>query len=385
MKYASTGQTTRNTQPNNTSPAEIAEKAAKLHAQREKQALDKNPQGYIAKHTISGHSFENHVANSHRSLLNNVLTGWKRGDAAFADAETQAFCTQELLYEKMRDIHNFVHSTKVPNGKTQIFAMAFSDPETGEPKYIGDGYISDTLDKKKNVSGKYGVGYAKTNAAAIVVKKNFRAPDGWEITTVYPILQIENVYQLQGQDLSKASIIRPEKDFKGVLHETEAYQEASPAKKLFMDKACSSNKTSPTCLPYYQQQRDTVLFINPQVKNGPGIRVDSQMRFTLNMPKEENQAPQSIHLNYPRQVAIAKKVAPSLYQEAVTAVQENAQVPLPDIIKLPHYFADTQATSQQTQPRQRSQGTTTRPQGRVRTVSDMGLSSSTGQSSERAF
>ena len=82
--------------------------------------LDEDPAAYIRAHTMGGHTYESHVGVSDETLLDNVLTGKKRGDTAYKDAETEIYCTSELLYANMDRIIAFAEGTSSKDKGSRI-------------------------------------------------------------------------------------------------------------------------------------------------------------------------------------------------------------------------------------------------------------------------
>ena len=334
------------------SPEEKAERLKAQRADAERNLLDQDPELYIARHTLGGHAFRSHVANSPRSLLNNVLSGQKHGDTKFRDAETQNYCMQEVLYNSMREIHNFV--AKAQEGEQQLFAADFMDPDTGKPDFIGSGYVTTSSDKAHPYTGEHEVNYIESNLAAVVVKKNVNAPDGWEITTAFPMS-----HPRTDVITPSTSVMRPiNKDFKDLLHQTMTYQKAGPVRKLAMDIKCANNRPNKRFSITYQAQSDRtpeqLIIKDNKTPNAPVIRITPNDPGTgLNLSLCSRNRP-DMDLAKPESQQVARETVPVLYQHVL------------DIIT-----ASSRANSRNRNNRPRSPNNPGNPGSSGRNVSDM--------------
>ena len=300
---------------------EIIEREKARKADAERELLDQDPEQYIARHTLYGHAFQSHVANSPRSLLNNVLSGQKHGDTRFRDVETQNYCMQEILYNYMREIHDFVKKAK--NGEQRLFAADFMQLDTDQPDYIGTGFVTTSADKKRPYSGDYQVNYIESNLAAVVVKKNPEAPDGWEITTAFPMSHPRNDVVTPSTHIRRP----PDKNFKELLHQTASYQKASPVCKLAMDLKCANNRQSKRFMASYQSQSNTMpeqLVIRDTKNPGaPAIKITANKDGTgLDMVMYNRNRPE-LDLSQTETQQLARGTIPDLYQYAQEVIKAN--------------------------------------------------------------
>ena len=196
-----------------------------------RKKLDEDPAAYIRAHTLGGHAYESHVGVSDVSVLDNVLSGRKRGDTAYKDAETEIYCTSELLYANMDRIISFVEGTsKQDKGSRIVLQSDFYDKDTGEPEEIGTGFLSEADRKQEAMLYGAGVRRVSCSCAAVVISKNRNVQGGWEITTSFPMAYPPSFLQpctvMQGS-------------FGDVLSKTRTYAVASPTLQAYMDYACS--------------------------------------------------------------------------------------------------------------------------------------------------
>ena len=304
------------------SPEEKAERLKAQKADAERALLDQNPEQYIARHTFHGHAFQSHVANSPRSLLNNVLTGQKHGDTRFRDAETQNYCMQEILYNAMREIHDFVKTA--PNGEQKLFAADFMDLETDLPDYIGSGYVTTSPDKKRPFSGDHQVNYIESNLAAVVIKKNVDAPDGWEITTAFPMSHPRTDVVTPSTSIKRP----PDKNFKELMHQTIAYQNANPVRRLAMDLKCANNRQSKRFMTTYQaateRAPEQILIRDTKKPNAPSIKITASKEkpgFDLSIRSKGHP---DLDLAKPAIQQLARDTIPDLYQYSQDIIKANS-------------------------------------------------------------
>lgn len=206
-------------------------------ADKARRALDDDPLSYIKQHTIKGHAFESHVATNETLLLDNVISGRKLGDTKFASEELQNHCIHEVLYNQMENLQEWVRKAK-PGDKV-LYAADFTD-ENGDPEIIGTGFLSDASSKYRNCSGSAGVSFIESNLAGVVIKRNPDAPDGWEITTAFPMS-----YPTPELCTEDTVIRMPKRDFSSTLHKTATYKAAPNLQKLYLDAKASKNGPRP--------------------------------------------------------------------------------------------------------------------------------------------
>lgn len=252
---------------------EAKQKVKRADAAR--RELDGNPESYIKRHTIKGHAFESHVAISETEVLDNVVSGRKLGDTKFTSEAVQNYCIQEVLYKHMQNIQEWARTAK-PDERI-LYAADFLD-ENDEPNMIGSGFISDATDKKKNCTGSAGVNYIESNIAGVVIKKNPEAPDGWEITTAFPMS-----YPTPDVCTKETVIATPRRDFSKVLHRTPTYQQAPDIQKLYLDIKASSN-TPPQRFGVLnlnaRKPNQHVYIFDRKAPNAPRLNIDTNLDIT---------------------------------------------------------------------------------------------------------
>lgn len=237
-----------------------------IKAQRAKEAndarlqLDQNPAAYIAKHTITGHAYESHVDITELAALDSVAGARKLGDSVWSSHEKEQECTSEILYAKMEQIQAFVNDSRP--GETRAYFAEFTDPDTGEPDYVGRGFISDSQNKYQIYNEGKPIRAMETSVAAVVVKNSPNAPDGWEITTAYPAM-----YPDLEPENKTAIRERKDVDIEALMHETPTYQQAGPVKKAYMDIAFTGQTPERTGLAYHEYRSEThpaAIMISPE-------------------------------------------------------------------------------------------------------------------------
>lgn len=211
--------------------------------------LDEDPAAYIRAHTMGGHTYESHVGVSDETLLDNVLAGKKRGDTAYKDAETEIYCTSELLYANMDRIIAFAEGTSSKDKGSRIVLQSdFYDPDTGEPSEIGTGFISEASSKYQTMTRGAGVHRVSCACAAVVITKNRNIPGGWEITTSFPMAYPPDFME-PCKDLSGS--------FEKTLVKTRTYATSSPTLRAYMDYACSGKpRNRDLTVEYLPEDRD---------------------------------------------------------------------------------------------------------------------------------
>lgn len=220
-----------------------------------------DPDEFIADHMANRHMWETHEATSQARMLNNVLkpgrVGGKFGDSQFRRAQNTDLgtaCVKKCLEYNLHNIYRYAQlyqdngmKTTMTGGQVEsrLFhteIMANHTDGTRIPDYIGFGFrMAGRVAREKKQQGEIaGVEAVKTNSVACIIRATDTHPDGWEITSAFPM-----VTPRETELTESTSIQRVEKNFENQLHNTFTYQSADPVSKAYMDVMCSGKPLDP--------------------------------------------------------------------------------------------------------------------------------------------
>ena len=235
---------------------------ADFAAQRQQFAA--NPKKFIADHMANLHMWEEHEATTQTHMLNNVLKpgrfGGKFGDSQFRRVQNFDLgedCVKQVLMHNFKAIQDYVTQYhKDPTGldASSLFHLEFTSTRPDGTKihdYIGMGYRL-TGGTSKRFSGEItGVEAVKTNTAACIIRPTTTHPDGWEITSAFPM-----VTPRPNELAENTSIKKLDKDFSHQLKKTRTYKEADPIMQAYLDTACSGKPIDPKYRVVYSPKTD---------------------------------------------------------------------------------------------------------------------------------
>lgn len=223
-----------------------------------------NPEKFIADHMANQHMWEDHELTSKTKMLNNVLKpgryNGKYGDSQFRrvqNADLGADCVRDCLIKHFDAITRYVtqyHDNPEGLSSTQLYHMEFTStrPDGQKiPNYVGMGYRLAGATSKKFEGEITGIEAVKTNAVACIIRPTKTNPDGWEITSAFPM-----VTPRQTEITDETSIQRLDKDFEYQLHKTITYQNADPIMQAYLDTACSGKPVDPKYRIVYSPKTD---------------------------------------------------------------------------------------------------------------------------------
>lgn len=244
---------------------------------QQRRDLVANPSKFVRGHMANVHMWEAHEQTSHTRLLNNVLKpgriGGKYGDSQFRrvqNADLGEECVRKLLENNIAAIERYVESYRNdPEGTPDSMlyhmeCMAKQPDGTLIPDYIGFGYRLVGATKDKYGGGVTHVEAVKTNAVACIVRPSVDSPDGWEITSAFPM-----VTPRPAEMTSQTSIKPVEKDFGHILRNTLAYKDANPVLKAYMETTCAGGPKDPKYRTVYSPKTPTrppIIMISPDTK-----------------------------------------------------------------------------------------------------------------------
>lgn len=244
---------------------------------QQRRDLVADPSKFVRGHMANVHMWEAHEQTSHTRLLNNVLKpgriGGKYGDSQFRrvqNADLGEECVRKLLELNIAAIERYVENYRNDPANTpdsmlyHMECMAKQPDGTLIPDYIGFGYRLVGATKDKYGGGVTHVEAVKTNAVACIVRPSVDSPDGWEITSAFPMVTPRPA-EMTGQ----TSIKPVEKNFGHILRNTLAYKDANPVLKAYMETTCAGSPKDPKYRTVYSPKTPTrppIIMISPDTK-----------------------------------------------------------------------------------------------------------------------
>ena len=231
----------------------------------QRQQFAKDPKSFIKSHMANVHMWEAHEMTSQVKMLNNILkpgrVGGKFGDSQFRKAQNSDMgedCLKQLLAYNLPSIQAYVESykkdpTTVPDSQLFHMEFMFTKPDkTKVPNYVGQGFRLVGASRGKTDGEITRVEAVKTNAVACIVRPSKDHPDGWEITSAFPM-----VTPRPSERTAETHIETVERDFQHHLHNTFTYQGASPVLQAYMDITCSGKPVDPKWRTVYTPETNT--------------------------------------------------------------------------------------------------------------------------------
>ena len=198
-------------------------------------------------------------------MLNNILkpgrVGGKYGDSQFRriqNADLGENCVKACLIQNFDAIQAYIQKHQEDPSSvrdSELFHMEFTTTKpdgTKIPDYIGLGYRLTGATGKKREGEITGAEMVQTNAVACIIRPSVDNPDGWEITSAFPM-----VTPRPSEMTKQTSIKKLQKDFEPVLKNTFTYKEANPIMQAYLETTCSGNQVDPLYRTVYSPKTQT--------------------------------------------------------------------------------------------------------------------------------
>lgn len=216
---------------------------------QDKKQVDRNslawranadPVGFFESHVAGEHIDLAHVSADDVALLNNVLSKKKVGDSKFDDPALAKNAMARTLLANIGMLQAWLDAPPDPDRQNESIMLAHDITDrvpgkTGkQPVYVGHGFVNrNTGPRNPKLSH---VSSVKTNRVGVVVRRTNTNPDGFEITSAFPM-----VAPRKDDVTAKGRIVQNERDFMALLKDTFTYQKATPFKRAYMEYACAGS------------------------------------------------------------------------------------------------------------------------------------------------
>lgn len=216
---------------------------------QDKKQVDRNslawranadPVGFFESHVTGEHIDLAHVSADDVALLNNVLSKKKVGDSKFDDPALAKDAMARTLLTNIGVLQAWLDAPPDPDQQNESIMLSHDITDrvpgkTGkQPVYVGHGFVNrNTGPRNPKLSH---VSSVKTNRVGVVVRRTNTNPDGFEITSAFPM-----VAPRKDDVTAKGRIVQNERDFMALLKDTFTYQKATPFKRAYMEYACAGS------------------------------------------------------------------------------------------------------------------------------------------------